>query len=321
MRFNRKRLNFVLIPVSAVAVIALVLRFYTYWVELDLPTGFFERTAIACLIFNIFGFIVFALCLLLSLSKSGRDTEKNNKSMPPDEADLLVHNPELPEAEQDYPEYFLQGFARKSAVWRGTLSSFASFLPGFGFLSYALSFFAEGALKAVSGSWFTASLSHLQDPYHLIFALLSFASGFYFLIYALKNTPERDKIRPFFALAPAFWCTLRLVIEYRDLTRFLNKELYIGQFLFIISAMVFFLYQAQLLFGEKPLYRPNSYAFSALAAAYFGITARFPQLIAAFGDRISLDIVDSATLFIDLAITLYIVVKLISVTKKSNSFS
>ena len=98
-------------------------------------------------------------------------------------------------------------------------------------------------------------------------------------------------------------------MEYRDLARFVNKSLYIGQFLFIISALLFFLYQAQLFLGEAPFDRPNAYAFSALAVAYFGITCRLPQLIAVFGDKAAVDLVAASSMVIDLAITLLALVK------------
>ena len=132
----------------------------------------------------------------------------------------------------------LSEYPRKIARWQGFFSAFASILPGFGFLSYSLAFVATDLIR---------------DRYHLVFAILSALSGTYFIFAAIGNSPRKSKLRAFSALLPAFWCTVRMVVEYRDLTRFINKTLYVGQFLFILSALVFFLYHAQLLLDEKVL--------------------------------------------------------------------
>ena len=300
MNFDRKLFQRMLILLSMVAVFAVVLRLFTYWQELDPATSFFRASAPACLIYNGIGFVVFFLCLALSMKKGG------DASDVPDASEALT--PYYEEDDRDEKGFFeeqeneeLQGdslpdFSRRVATWEGTLTAFLSFLPGFGFIAYSLSSFTKTAV--------------VSDPYRMIFAVLSALSGLSFLYLTLKNSGKADRVRPFLALIPCFWCTARLVVEYRDLARFVNKTLYIGQFLFIISALVFFLYHAQLLFGEKALTRPNAYAFSALAVVFFGVSCRIPQLIAVFGDRAIVDLVDASSLFIDLALTLFAAMKI-----------
>ena len=175
------------------------------------------------------------------------------------------------------------------------LSAFLSILPGFGFLCYSLAFILTGLHR---------------ESYHLLYTILSTLSGAYFIFTAIGNSERKNKLRAFFALTPAFWCTMRMVVEYRDLTRFINKSLYVGQFLFVLSAMIFFVYQAQLLLDEKTMLCPNAVAISALSVVFFGFTTRLPQLIAVFGDKVSVDLIDTAGILIDLAITLYALTKI-----------
>ncbi len=303
MKLNYRTFGRLLILLAVLCPLALVLRLVTYWSELDIKTGFFLSASPSCTVFNVIGFLVFFLCLALSLSKKGRDVGKDQKDFVSEEDDsLLMRESGVYEAEEDFPEYFLHGFAKKASVWGGTFTAFAALLPGFGFISYALSFLVDAEV--------------FSDPYRLSFALVSLCSGLFFLFYAFRNSGEKSTPFAFFALLPAFWCTFRLVIEYRDLSRFLNKSLYIGQFLFIISVLVFFLYQAQILLGEKELARPNAYVFSASAALFLGVTARLPQLIAVMGERISLDLLDSSSLLMDLAITLFVGTKLFTASKR-----
>ncbi|MBR3837136.1 MAG: hypothetical protein IKJ74_03235 [Clostridia bacterium] len=299
MKFQHKLYQLTVWLLAVAAVAAVVLRLFTYWTELEGATGFFAGNGTACFIYNVLGFAVFALCLLFSMNKGGSllsDTpaqaEENSEDrlLAQSEEDFFEEmNPSAPSAKDPLP--FFSGAV---STWQGTLSAFATFLPGFGFLAYSLSFFATG---------------QTSDPYNMVFALLSALSGLYFIVLARSNSVEKSRGKAFFALIPALWCTVRLVVEYRDLARFVNKSLYIGQFLFVISALLFFLYQAQLFLGEKPFDRPNSYAFSALAVAFFGITCRLPQLIAVFGDKAAVDLVAASSLVIDLAITLLALIK------------
>lgn len=307
MKFDYKLLKKALIAFAILAPLAFGLRLFTYWKELEVMTGFFSGNGAGCFIFNLIGFIVFFLCLLLTYYKGGsfvgESAGKNSVSVP-EEDDLLRQEEEelFDEVVEAYPEFFLHGFAKKCAVWFGTFSAFAALLPGLGLISHGLSFLIEK--------------ESVSDPYSMIYAVLALISGGFFLFYAFRNSAERSRFAAFMALVPAFWCTLRLIIEYRDLTRFLNKALYVGQFLFVISALIFFLHQAEILLGEGKISRPNAYAFSALSTMFFGLTARLPQLIAMMGERIQFDLYTSTALLADLALTVFLASKLIAIRKR-----
>ncbi len=307
MFFDRNMFKKALFVLCPLALLAFVFRIYTFWTEVENTMGFFRTTPYACYLFNGIGFLVFALCLLLSFRK----TLSAQKSKAPlenspflGEESLLSDEAESPKTERQSTADSLSPFAARTASWQGTLSAFSTFFPGFSFLAYSVSCLLDPALK--------------QNSYAWMFALLSALSGVYFLVIGFQNSRQKNSTRAFFALVPAFWCTVRMVVEYRDLARFVNKALYIGQFLFIISALLFFLYQAQLLLGEKAMTRPNSYAFSGLAVVFFGITARLSYLVAVVGDRVSADLVDISSLLIDLAITLYVIVKISSVLEEDS---
>lgn len=303
MKFDRKNFCRVLILLSFLSLIAFAFRVYTYWKEIEIVTEFFSGSKMICTAYNVLGFFVFFVCLALSQKKGGilLSEKQEPKKKEVWTSDFMTEEPDemIPQEKEEESEN-LPDFCKKSVLWQGTLSAFLTLLPGFGFLAFSLSFVATNTLS---------------DPYQFIFAILSALSGAYFLFTGLVNSPKKIPSRPFFALVPALWCTVRMVVEYRDLTRFVNKTLYIGQFLFIISTMVFFLYQAQILVGDKPLNRPNAYAFSALPVVFFGFTARLPQLFAVLGDKITVDLIGASCLMIDLAITLYAMMKIKTLLK------
>ncbi|MBE6713516.1 MAG: hypothetical protein E7580_08440 [Ruminococcaceae bacterium] len=299
MKLDYKLFKKMVLPIGILSLLCFGLRIYTYWKELEIPSGFFSGNGAGCFVYNLIGFIVFFLCLMLTLRKSGSSVGSATSAAPTPTAQeddsLLMQEENLYAEEQDFPQYFLQGFAKKCAIWYGTFSAFAALLPGFALICHALSYVVN---------------EDFSDPYNKIYLLLSAASGAFFLYYAIRNSCERSRFLAFFSLVPSFWCTFRMIVEYRDLTHFINKSLYVGQFLFIISAMVFLLHQAQILLGEDNLSRPNGYVFSGLSTVFFGLTARLPHLIAIMGERINTDLFTSTALLADLALTLFVASKL-----------
>ncbi len=317
MNLNRNLLKHLTIATFVIIPIAFILRLVTYFKELEITTGFFREDGIFSAVYNGIGFGIFFLCLALSFVK--KDLSSKKKKTPPapqtlteedvfpfdDSEDRSLLEGEVEtvfEVEED-PRRFFKGVGKRISMWSGPFSAFATLLPGFGFIAYAFALFFHGE----------------EDSYRNLFAILSLLSGLFFLVFAFRNSPVKNKFMAFFALIPALWCTARMVIEYRDLTRFMNKSLYTGQFLFIIAAMIFFLYQAQLLLGEDVLTKPNFYAFPALCVVFFGLTARVPELIAGIGGKISMDLIASSSLLIDLAITLFVAVKLKSILKSNSN--
>lgn len=305
MKLNQKLLIPFFRTVLILGLPAFAVRIFVYWKELDAASGFFTDGGTACLLYNVLGFAVFFLALIFSFSKKGESVEVISEEAPIDEEaeEILIEEALDPDLAEENRSDALPRFSARCAMWHGTLSAFASFLPGFGFLAYALSFFA---LEQNGFDLFQKAL--------LFFSVLS---GAYFLLSAFFNSAKSSRLRAFAALTPTLWCTIRLVVEYRDLARFVNKSLYIGQFLFIISCLVFFLYQAQILLGDRALIKPNSYLFTAIPPIFFGLTARLPQLVAILGDRMKPDLVDASTLLMDLALSIFIAVKFRSILQEN----
>ena len=293
MNLNRKALDAAGKILTVTAIVAAVLRLVTYWMEIEANTGFFLKNGTACTVYNVIGFAVFGLALVFSLKKT-KETVMPAPVFQPTETALIAEEQEVPVSTLPESER-LSEYPRKIARWNSFVSAFLSLLPGFSFLCYSLAFVMTGLHR---------------ESYHLLYTILSTLSGAYFIFTAIGNSEQKNKLRAFFALTPAFWCTMRMVVEYRDLTRFINKSLYVGQFLFILSAMIFFVYQAQLLLDEKTMLCPNAVAFSGIAVVFFGFTTRLPQLIAVFGDKVSVDLIDTVGILIDLAITLYALTKI-----------
>lgn len=307
MKLDYKLFYRLTLALGVLTPLSFILRIYTYWKELDVTSGFFSGKSAGCFVFNVIAFAVFFLCLLLTYRKKGVSIGSAAVSAPvktdPEDDSLVVQDGDLDdEVEEEFPQYFLHGFAKRCSVWQGTFSAFAAFLLAFGFISHGISFLLDK--------------ESLSDPYVTVYLALSLISGAFYLFYAFRNSAERSRFLAVLSLAPAFWCTLRMIIEYRDLTRFLNKGLYVGQFLFVIAALVFFLYQAQILLGEEVLARPNAYVFSGAAVAFLGLTARLPQLFAMMGNRVQFDLFASTSLLADLAITLFVISKLLATTKR-----
>lgn len=306
MKLDFKLLKRILLILAVLSPLAFGLRLYTYWNELEATTSFFSGNGAGCFVYNCIGFAVFFLCLLLTLRRTGSFVG-GSAPIPtlPEETEeedsLLMQDAGVYDAEQDFPQYFLHGFAKKCAIWFGTFSAFAALFPGFALISHGLSFVVN---------------KETDDPFKLIYLILSLLSGVFFLVYSFRNSSERSRFIAFFALVPTFWSTFRMIIEYRDLTHYLNKSLYIGQFLFVISTLVFFLYQAEILLGEDKISRPNAYVFSGLSVVFFGLTARIPHVIAIMGERIATDLFTSTCLLADLAITLFVASKLMVTTKR-----
>lgn len=304
MKFNRSLMEKLLIVFAILTPVTFAIRLYIYWKELDLYTGFFKDTGSGYLIYNVIVLLVFVICLALSFSKKGKSIEKKKRkrSAPSSvEEDILIRTKEVVAPEEE--KMATSGFDKTVSIWSGTLSAFATFFMALAFLSYGISLLFDEEMRF--------------DPFNLSLSALSLLSCLFFFVYAFRHKPGKSNTMAFFALAPSIWCALRLLTEYRDITRFINRDLYVGQFLFLVSTLIFFVYQAQMLVNDKVLSRPNSYAFNLIPVIFLGLVARLPQLVAILGDKAILTIPDATCLLIDLAITLFAAVKLSAVMKNA----
>ena len=182
-----------------------------------------------------------------------------------------------------------------ASTWEGTLSAFSYLLPGFGFLFFALSFLLRGKLDGLT----------------FLFSIISALCGAFFLFAGIRNRSDKSVPFAFFGLIPAVWATLRMVIEYRDVDKYVNRDLYTANLIFLIAVVCFFVYQAQVTLGNEAYAMPRSWAASALLVLLFGLSARLPQLIGLLADRLGeMDLVDAAGLVLDLSLTLFAGLKL-----------
>lgn len=303
MKFNRKLLERFMIALLILAPICIAIRLFTYWNEINAITGFFKDSSVGCLLYNTIAFLIFFLCIIFSLNQKGKNLAKRKKTSKKPlfaEEEMIFGGKE---AEDGEDKLSATGFEKSVSTFEGTLSAFSLIFLALTFVSYGIAILL--------------SRENYSDYYKLTLSLLSFLSGVFFLYFTFRNTTERNPVLGFFALTPVLWCILRLLTEYQDLTRFMNKGLYVGQFLFAISAFLFFLYQSQFLLGDKELTKPNSYAFEALSLLFFGMTARVPHLFALLGDKITMDLTDSTTLLVDLAITIFVAIKVSAIYKNA----
>lgn len=301
MNFNRTSFRKVALGALVSGVLALSFRLISYFTELDPETGFFVSGAPFCTAFNAILFLWLLFFVVFGVFGRDQNAPDPSGKKTVREADLIL------KTERDYAddpdENDLIETARSASIWTGALSAFSSFLPAF-FLFFTAYTFRDEFLDG--------------DAFILVYAFFAILAGAAMLVLALMNNKKKSLLAPFPALAPALFLALRLVIEYRDIMRFANKALYIGQFLFIVVQIVFFVYRAELLFGIKSYAHPKAYAWSALAAFYFGVTARLPALFAVFADRVAWDMKDMAVLLLDLSLTVFAGVKFFALLREKN---
>ena len=179
MKLDYKLLKKFTLALGIASPIAFALRIYTYWKELDVTTGFFSGNGAGCFLFNVMAFIVFFLGLLLTYHKKGSSVGNASVAAPQNSVDpaddsLVVQDGDpLDEVEEQFPQYFLHGFAKMSSIWHGAFSAFAALFMGFAFLAHGASFFLEK--------------SALSDPYTIVYMALSLISGGFYLFYAFQE--------------------------------------------------------------------------------------------------------------------------------------
>lgn len=283
-----------------------LLRMVVIWRDVDSATGLFRQpTSFLCGVYNGVGAVLLGVYFLAALVLYARSKKTPAAPVQDPDAELSealdrfdhVFSEEEEEEKVDDP---VPGAVRDAATWNGTLSAFSYFLPGFGFLFFALSFLLQGKMDLLT----------------VLFCLLSAASGVFFLLSGTLNRSKRHGQLAFFGLIPALWATLRMVIEYRDVEKFINRGLYTGNLLFLIAAVGFFIYQAQMILGEENYAQPQSWAATALLVILFGLSARLPQLLGLFLDRLgTMDLRDAASLLLDLSLTLFAGMKVVKMLR------
>lgn len=302
---NRKEvIRWIIAGALVIASLLFAVRMVVIWRDVDASTGLFRTgDSSFCALYNVTSVLLLVGALAAALA-AGRMWRKNGPPAPkgdPVREAMRRNDPFFSELDdyddeeesEDYADP--QTAAAAASTWEGTLSAFSYLLPGFGFLFFALSFVLQGG----------------RDLLTVLFCMISAACGLYFLIAGLRNSPDKSVPFAFAGLTPAVWAALRMIIEYRDVEKYANRGMYTANLIFLVAVVCFFVYQSQVALGNESYAMPLSWFATALLVVIFGLSARLPQLLGLVFDRLGkMDLVDAASLLLDLALALFAGLKL-----------
>ncbi|MBQ3865508.1 MAG: hypothetical protein II776_01305 [Clostridia bacterium] len=291
-----------------------LLRLILIWRDVDPATGLFRNGgSFLCGLFNVGGVVLLAGYLTVAMILQARRKKAEELPAPPAEPE------EEPEDEYDrFDKLFADETdgriapvgksdpgvppdVKSALTWDGTLSAFSYFLPGVGFLFFALSFILKGQMDALT----------------FLYSIVCALCGGYFILAGLRNRADKPVPMAFLGLIPALWGTLRMIIQYRDVQKYVNRGLYVGELLFLISVVCFFVYQAQIALGDPGYAMPLTWVAAALLVVIFGLSVRVPQLFGLVLDRLgSADLTDGAGLLLDLSLTFFAGMKLSAIVRR-----
>lgn len=319
MNYNRKAFFAVFTVLAPLTVAAFVLRLVILFGGVDGETGFFTGSPLLCIIYNILAFVVLISLLAVGnlfrgkKEKRVQEVRENADPSPAREEsapDFLYrqssqHRKETESGteEKNSQKIKLTGISRIAVTWNGTLSCFSQILCGIFFLVSAL------FLCPVDGQPMANE--------ELILAVFSALSGACILLNAVLNSSKYLPWRFPLSLAPVIWCAARMIVEYRDLMKYVNKTLYVAPFLYLISVMLFFLYQSQKTLDTDSDSPSGLYLATACATVYFGLSSQLAQAFFLASDRFQTDTADAGLLMLDLCITFYALMKIVTVQKKA----
>ena len=290
MEFNIKRFRFLFFLFAVLTPIALGARLYILFATVDPETGFFRSSSLFCTVFNVVSLALFFGVIfsgLLFRKKTGKKKKAPVKAEAPETDEILVRA-DAAQAEED-PEDpdLLQGVCAESQTWHGTVSAFLYFLLGLTMIAAPiLSFF------------------YPADLLERLAAVFQIAAGLSFLIAAVKNSKKKRTSFPLLSLTPVIYFALRMVAEYHTMDH-PNKAIYAGQLLFLLSALLFFLYQAELSFGHESYCHTDLYAGFALLTVFFGLGVVLPRFLAMLFGGFSPEPVELAAILSDLVIPFF----------------
>lgn len=302
MNQNKEGARWIAVICLCLAALLFSLRMVLIWRDVDVSTGLFHGGASTlCMVYNgvgtalLVGALVAASVVRRLRKKNGEESVPEAPVQPDVNQDEPLFSEVMEPNQPAVPVREASDDLKTATTWEGTLSAFSYLLPGFGFLFFALSFVLQGN----------------KDALTLLFCLVSAACGGYFLLMGFRNKTDRNVPLAFFGLIPALWATLRMIIEYRDVDKYANRGMYTANLIFLVCVVCFFIYQAQVALGNKTYAMPLSWFASALLVVIFGLSARIPQLLGLLFDRLgTMDLVDAASLLLDLSITLFAALKI-----------
>ncbi len=297
---NKERMRWIVTLTLCATAVLLFLRMVIIWRDVDPSTGLFRAGAgKLCALYNVAGVVLLAALLVGALVVQSR--RKKKKPAPTvddlvreiiDRNDPLFTDDERPMGEEEIAKDSPDTYADvcNASTWEGTLSAFSYTLPGFCFLLFAYAFIRQGN----------------RDVLTILYSALSVLCGAYFLLMGIRNRAAKNVPLAFFGLIPAAWATLRMIIEYRDVDQYANRDLYTANLIFLIAVVCFFVYQAQVTLGLKTYSMPLSWFAASLLVVALGLSARLPQLVGLVAGRLgALDRVQAVGLLLDLSITFF----------------
>ncbi len=290
MELNVRRFRLLFLLFSVLTPVALGARLFILFATVDPETGFFRSSSLFCTVFNVVSLALFFGVIfsgLLFRKKTKKKKKAPELSVVPESEEVLTQEDAAQPEEDPEDPTVLQGVCADSQTWQGTFSAFLYFLLGFAMIAAPiLSLFCEADL-----------LERLAAGFQI-------AAGLAFLIAAVKNTRKKRTLFTFFSLTPVVYLALRMVAEYHT-TDHPNKAIYVGQLLFILSALLFFLYQAELSFGHENYCHTDLYAGFALLTVFFGLGVMLPRFLAMLFGGFSQEPAELATLLSDLVIAFF----------------
>lgn len=309
MQLNTKRFRIFFAVFAVLAPVAAVIRTVVLFQGVDPETGFFRALSPLSTGLNAVFLALFFASILSGLIR--RKNEAKPAAVPVEQDELLMQGQadyeEEPEVIQPIKKRVpLIGVFAVSQTWQGTLSAFAYFLLGFAFLAAAAVF-----------PFYNLRLGESPDALSSFAALFQFLAGGVFLISALRKKAGKSALFSYLSLAPVFYLALRMISEYHNMDH-PNKGIYVGQLLFILSALLFFLYQAELSFGHDSYAHPDLYAHFALLTVFFGLTVILPRAVSVLFGDFSLNPLEWAALISDLALAFFAGVKVSSLLRINN---
>lgn len=151
-----------------------------------------------------------------------------------------------------------------------------------------------------------------------IFGILS---GVYFVVLGIKLVVEKGPLKSLllFSLVPIIWSTMKLFISFVQYTMIAN----ISEILFEVLSLAFFpvfLYgHARIITNIKSKFGFNIVISFGLLSSFFGLVSTLPKYIAVFFKISTIPITNGLPDFLNLTLSLYIIVFIVGLIFKDNS--
>lgn len=160
----------------------------------------------------------------------------------------------------------------------------------------------------------TVSDAGMPASFAFIAAVCAVPSAVYFFIIAIKRDPYKN-MTAVFGFGVVVWAAAKLMGEYFNMTNPLNNPLRILHQLSYSAVMLFYLYDAA--YSAKIKKPVSYYTFAYLSIPFIAVSA-LPCIILNVS-RIKTVPVDIASCFVEFCLMLFIIARMLSVSKNKNT--